>query len=93
MQRVHERHAAGGDAVAGDGHKAQEYPIADENRDEERQLVAPTLAEQVESRDDEIADGNARKNSEETHGVQVEEGEAVDQNAEQKQDDGASDNL
>ena len=93
VQRVHERHAAGGDAVTGDGDKAEKYPVADQDGDKERQFIAPPLADQIQGSDDEIADGNARKNSEETHGVQVEKREAVDQDAEQKQDDGASDNL
>ena len=93
MQRVHKWNAVGGNAVAGYGHKAQQYPVADQNCDEQRQFVAPSLAEQIESGNDEIADGNARKNSEETHCVQVKEGEAVDHDAEQKQNDGAPDNL
>ena len=36
MQRVHKWHAAGGDAVDEQAKNSEEYPIADENRDEER---------------------------------------------------------
>ncbi len=82
-----------GNTVAGDGNEAHEDPIADETGDGECGFVLPRGAVDVEDADEEVADGDAREDSIEAHGGEMEEGEAVDEEAEQKEDDGAADGV
>ena len=84
---VEQGNVASGKAVAGDGNKAHQQPIADQRGDEQRHLVFPTRTYQIERRDDEVADGDSRQHSVKAHGVQIEEREAVDHQPEQIEDD------
>src|ERR1017187_988604 len=76
--------------VAGNWDEAHQEPVADECGDGERCLAAPLGAEDIERGDDEVADCDARKDTIEAHGVEVEEREAVDDDAEEKEDDRAA---
>jgi len=90
---VEEWDLVGGDAVAGDRDEAHEDPIAEETGDGEDELVLPRRAVEIEDGHDEIADGDARKDSVKAHGVEMEEGEAVDEQAEEKEGDGSANGV
>ena len=77
-------------AVSGNRNEAHQYPVADEYGDYERDLAAPPRAKDIERGDDEIADSDAREDSVEAHGVEMKVREAVDDDAEEKQDDRAA---
>ena len=66
---VEQRDVVGGDAVAGDGNEAHEDPVADEAGGGDCGFVLPGGGIEVEDGDDEVADGDAREDSVEAHGV------------------------
>jgi len=94
LRLVHEGDVAAGHACAGDGNEAEERPIADEEGGDDADEDGHTRFEfhggEENEAGAEIAEGDAREDSVETHGVEMKVREAVDDDAEKKQDDRAA---
>ena len=67
----------GGDVVSGDGDEAHQDPVPGKRGDCQSCFAPPGRADEIQRRNDEVADGYAREYSIEAHGVEMEGREAV----------------
>src|SRR5881275_3012026 len=93
LGHVHEGDVAAWHADPGDRNPAEEDPVANEAAGEGDPFGGGALVPEIEETDDEVADADPLQHAVEAHVNEMEVGEAVDDDAEEDEDDGADDGV